>query len=120
MITIKKISTWFLLLLIGIVLEACQKDTISYGIVNVTVVYQHKALPDAKVYLKKGTSSNPNILPEQYDAMATTDANGKATFTHLAPDNYFFLVEHAMGSGSARVLQRFRGDNVYNITIDAN
>ena len=106
----------------------CEKDTISYGTVNVSVMYQNRVLPCAKIYLKQGAISNPNIPLSQYDGLLTADADGLATFAHLAPDGYFFMAQgfwvdsnrNVSGSGSLKVLQRSRGTNEYSLKLNTN
>lgn len=105
---------------------SCEKDD-SNGNILVTVNSNGKAVPQATVYIKLGTLTNPNIPLSEYDKVRGADAVGQVYFDELPPNNYFIyatgydseLNRSVKGEASVTIKPRYR-QNEYNLTVVAN
>lgn len=119
----KRFNVLLLILISAFVLSSCDKD--KGGNLLVTVKYQGKIVDQPMVYLKAGTSTNPQIPLNKYDQSGSGDAQGQVYFKNLAATTYFIYVRgysndikaSVQGESTVTVKERSRQDS-YKITVD--
>ncbi|MBI3219916.1 MAG: hypothetical protein HYZ44_10415 [Bacteroidetes bacterium] len=61
--------------------------------VLVSVVNGSNTVGQATIYLKIGTTINPNLPLTAYDRVQRADGTGQAYFSNLEPGDYFFFAK---------------------------
>lgn len=122
---IKILKIISILIFIVTILNSCEKYKDGEGYVTIYVKYNGSRVSDAIVYLKKGTSTNPNIPFDQYDIIVTTNDKGRVKIDGVKPAYYFIHAKKFLqnenryieGDYSLQVFQKFRL-NTYDVNID--
>jgi hypothetical protein len=70
-------------------IAGCKKKSVP-GTVLLTIKSGTITCVNTKVYMHRGTRSQPAIALSEFDSMALTDQNGIAIFDNLDPDEYYF------------------------------
>lgn len=105
---------------------SCDSQDSVNGSLLVKLKSEGRTISQSTIYLKAGTSTNPNIPLDKYDFVQRADGMGDAYFTNLSPGDYFIyatgfdqeLHESVHGESTLTIVARHR-QNRYDVTIDA-
>lgn len=119
----KRFNILLFSLIIAFSFSSCDKE--KGDNLLVTVKYQGKIIDQPMVYLKMGTSTNPNIALYKYDQSGSGDAQGQVYFENLKATTYFIYAKGysseakigVQGESSVSIIER-SCQNEYKITIE--
>ncbi|NHA03486.1 hypothetical protein G7092_06765 [Mucilaginibacter sp. HC2] len=107
------------IMVILLLLGACNKDVDSDGYLLVTVKYKGAAVSQATVYIRKDSLYQPLVKMIKYDSVQRADGSGVVLFNNLEAGKYYI---YATGSGvcgtdSVTIRKRYRENN-YDIVVN--